>query len=533
MPVQSPFRSDAFEIENADAPVGPRLLEAYLLDGSLRFTDPRVPAGVNLAELAGLQRAHNTIVVSQSGIAASKDTNGNPITTVQGGIDAVPSSADVNDPWLVLLAPGVYIEDVLFLRDGVLVKGVGNVTLREAGAFSTLRFRAGPGSTPHRIRIEGVRIENSQPGEACIDIGSSTFATGAMTISVVPNIGDVASVNGVNLTAIANGVVPAPGEFELGTTQAETAQFLADAINDPVNGLTGVVVVTVAGTSVEVRALQPGLAGNAITLATSVPLVIVLSGPTLAGGTDASPGSTVGDDLIEIIDCDLVASGLNGFQVRAEAVNNISVRGGDWHESSTATFVDVRDCAYFSLVEQPYCQRLELHYDNTNPNLPSIATSVYRVQSVDTMGLPLNSALVGIGTLTLTDCTIGNVSFAGDGPARTWGSTRCRYGAVTVGGAGTVTMSNCTRGSLVGAGTGTFAESTVQGSAVFAGVAAVTVTFGEPQPDTNYRVFVEPIVVVAALSDVPYVAAKTVAGFDIVFGAVQATTVEWLVTRDL
>ena len=112
MAVQPPFQSDALEVNNADAPVGPRLLEADLNDGSLRFTDTRVPAGINLAELAGLQQLNNTIVVSQTGVGASKDANGDPITTVQGGLDAVPDSADVDAPWTVFVAPGLYVEDV-------------------------------------------------------------------------------------------------------------------------------------------------------------------------------------------------------------------------------------------------------------------------------------------------------------------------------------------------------------------------------------------------------------------------------------
>ena len=56
MPVQPPFRSDAFAVENADAPSADRLIEASTLDGSLRFTDARIPAGINLHQLAGLQR---------------------------------------------------------------------------------------------------------------------------------------------------------------------------------------------------------------------------------------------------------------------------------------------------------------------------------------------------------------------------------------------------------------------------------------------------------------------------------------------
>ncbi len=532
MPVQPPFRSDAFQVENADAPAGPRLIEAALLDGSLLFTDPRVPSGVSLAELAGLQRAQNTIVVSPTGIAASKDANGDPITTIQAGLDAVPASADVNSPWLVLLAPGIYNESVLFIRDGVTLRGLGNVTLRPSGSLSTLRMRAGPASTPRRVRLQDLRIENAVASEACIDISSSTFATGSITIAAVPNVGDVATVNGVLLTAILNGSVPAPGEFELGLTTAETAANLTTAINDPVNGLNATLVATVVGSIITVRALQPGVAGNAITLASSVPLIIVVSGATLTGGTAASPGSSVGLSLIEIIDCDLVATGVNGFQVRAAAVNNISIRGGDWRESSSATFVDVRDCAFLSLVDQPYLQRLELHYDNTDPNLPVLATSQYVVQGV-VSSLTMNSSFVGVGSLTMTDSTTGPANFTGDGALRTWSATRCRFGAVGVGGAGTVTLSSCTRGALTGAGTGTLAETRMQDSLAFVASASETFAFDEPQPNTNYTVLLEQDVVIAALTDLAYVENKTVSGFDITFGAAQTTTVRFVVARDI
>lgn len=531
MPVQPPFLSDALQVENADAPVGPRLIEASLLDGSLRFTDPRVPAGLNLAQFAGLQQAQNTIIVSQTGIAASKDADGDPITTIQGGLDAVPTSADVNSPWLVLLAPGIYNESVLFLRDGVVLMGLGNVTIRQLGAFSTIRLRAGPASVPRRVRLQNLRIENSLASEACIDIGSSTFATGTISIASVPNIGDIVTVNGVPLTAIANGAVPAPGEFELGLTEAATATNLTEAINDAVNGLNATLVATVVGTVTTIRALQPGVAGNAITLVSSVPLVIVLSGATLTGGTASSPGSTVGSNLIEIIDCDLVASGLNGFQVRAAAINNVSIRGGDWRESATGTFVDVRDCAFLSLVDQPYLKRLELHYDNTNPDLPVLATSQYIVQRVDT-ALPMNASLVGVGTLTISDATINApVAFTGNAAGRTWSSTRCRYGTVGVGGAAAVTMSNCTRGTLTGAGTGTFAETFTQGSIPFVAAAAQSFTFAEPQPDTSYVVLLEPGVNPAALTAIPYVSAKTTTSFTVTFGAAQTTTVNFTVKR--
>jgi hypothetical protein len=475
MAVQPPFRSDAYEVENADAPAGPRLIEADLNDGSLRFTDTRITGGINLNELVGLQQAQNTIIVSQTGEGGSKDANGDPITTVQGGLDNVPDGADVDEPWVVLLAPGFYVEDVYFLKDGVTLQGIGTVILQNATAVSTVRMRAGVGTVPRRVTIKDLRIECVTAGEACIDISSATFASGTFTIASVPNIGDIADVDGTTFTAIANGSVPAPGEFELGTDEATTAANLTDAINDPVNGITGLVLATVSGTVVTVRAQTDGVAGNAITLSSTVVLVIIPSGATLTGGTASGPGSTVGDDLIQVLDCDLVPTMATGFQFRAAAVNNMYVSGGNWNDTATGTTVSVIDCAAFEL-NNVFCDALVLDYDDTNPDIPSITTSAYAM-----------------------------------------------------------TLSNCTRGTLTGAGTGTLAETTWFGGAVFAAVPVASVVFDEPQPDLAYTVLLEPEGPIAAITDVPFVpsAAKTTAGFDIAFGAPQALTINFVVKRDI
>jgi len=535
MAVQPPFRSDAFEVENADAPTGPRLLEADENDGSLRFTDTRIPGGINLNELVGLQQAQNFIIVSPTGAGGSKDANGDPITTVQGALDAVPTSADVDDPWTVILAPGLYIEDVYFLRDGVTLTALGNVILRNASAVSTIRMRAGPQSTPRRVKFQNLRIECTTATEACIDLSSATFAIGTFTIASLPNIGDIADINGTTLTAIANGGVPAPGEFELGTDAATTAQNLTTAINDPVNGLDTLVVATVVGTVVTIRALNDGVAGNAITISSTVPLIIVPSGATLTGGAAASTGSNLGDDLIEIVGCDLIPTVATGFQIRAKAVNNISVRGGDWREGATGTFVDVRECALFNLIDQPFAKNITLNYDNTAPEIPVITTSSYTLQNVNAGVFALTVGFVGVGSLTLTDCTfLGATLFSGDAAARVFDATRCRFGTFTSGGvAPSVILSNCTRGTFTGAGTGTLQETTLQGSAVFVAVPTVTVLFPEPQIDTSYRVLLDSPVAPAALTDIPYATAKTTTSFDITFGAAQTTTVEYVVKRDL
>jgi hypothetical protein len=533
---QPPFRSDQIEIENADAPVGPRLIGADETDGSLRFTDTRVPGGVNLAELAGLQQLNNTVVVSQSGIGASKDANGDPITTIQGGLDAVPDSADVDEPWTVFVAPGLYVEDVYLVKDGVTLHGLGTCRLRNASAVSTLRIREGASTVPRRVMILTMRIENNAAGEACIDVSSAQFATGTITVSSVPNVGDMAEVGGVTLTAVANGTIPAPGEFELGTTTDETATNLAAALSNPVNGLTGVVFVTVVGSVITVRALDDGVAGNAITLSSSVALVLVVSGPTLTGGAAAMAGSTVGHDLIQVLNCDLVPAAGASFTLRARAVNNLYVEGGNWTEAATGTVFSVIDCASCSLIGVD-CEGVVLDYDNTNPELPFVATSSYEMSDVNVGATGLNAGYNGVGSLQMTQCTVlGTTVYGGGAPAQSLTAFRSSFGPMTVGGTAPRTvLSNCTRGTLTGGGTGTLQETRLFGSLAFAASASETFTFPEPQPDTAYTVLLEPEGPPAAITDIPAVpsGAKTATGFDITFGAAQTLTINFVVMRDI
>ena len=380
-----------------------------------------------------------------------------------------------------------------------------------------------------------MRIENVTAGEACIDISSATFATGTFTVASVPNVGDIADVNGTTLTAVANGAVPAPGEFELGTDEATTGANLADAINDPVNGLDTLVVATVVGTVVTLRALDDGVAGNAITISSTVPLVIVASAATLLGGTASGPGSTVGDNLIQVLNCDLVPTVATGFQFRAAAVNNLYVAGGNWNDGATGTTVSVIDCAAFEL-NDVFCAALVLNYDDTNPDIPFITTSAYALNGVGALA-GLTTGYTGVGSLVMSDCTVvGATVYSGGAPAQSFTARRCSFGTMSTGGvAPAMVLSNCTRGTMAGGGTGTLAETTLYGAAVFAGAPAVTIPFAEPQPDLAYTVLLELEGPPAAITDVAAVpsAAKTVLGFDIAFGAPQALTINFVVKRDI
>lgn len=527
MAVQPPFRSDAIQIENADAPVGPRLVEASLLDGSLRFTDPRVPGGINLAELAGLQRAQNTIVVSQTGEAASKDEDGNPITTIQGGLDAVPDGADVNNPWVVYVAPGLYAEDVIWVKDGVELVGLSRgVRIRNLTPQSSIRVRRGLFTVPQVLKIRNVEIEQIG-ANACVDVSSATFASGTVTFASVPLVNDTFIVNGVALTAVAAGTAPGAFEFELGATTAETAENAAEAISNPLNGLVGVVIPTVVGNVVTLRSVNPGLVGNALTLNTTVPLVIVISGANFTGGQDGEPNSAVASNRILLQDCTLVASA-PGRQLLASSVNFLQIKDCEFRGSSVGSSVEVVDCAGLDVSGVLDMQNLTFSYDSGNPNLPAVLGTSLTLNNVQ--GASAAVLLQGVGSMVGSNCQWTSLAFNGDRSARL---SISRITNVVLGGTFELALDRCYRNSVVALPTATLEESYVEGSASFLVSSVVPVVFAAPQPDVNYTVSLESTVVPALISDIPFVFNKTVNGFDIQFGAAQTTDVRYIVTRNV
>lgn len=520
---QPPFRSDAIQIEG-DGP-GTRLIECAE-DGSLLFTDPTAPGGVRLYELAGLQRAQHTLVVTPDGLAASKDAAGNPITTIQAALDAVPSTSGALEPWTILVASGNYFEDLILTRSHVTLLGLGGVGVYSAGNEHTIRIVQGSDSTPYRVRLQNLTIGNGNAGRACVSLSTAQFATGSVTVATNPNVGDTVTLNGVVLTAIAAGPVPAPGQFSLGTTAADTADNLSAAISDPVNALS-IVRSSVIGNVINLRASQPGIAGNTVTLASSVPLILVISAPTLTGGVDSSSASQVASDVVEIIGCDLVATGVNGYQVLAQAVNNIRILGGSWSGSSSASFLDVRDCSSLQVRGVLDVQRLEVHYNSTSINLPAQLPSLFELWGIETV-LPFNSSLVGGGELVVAQSKVGNTSLAGD---RAFSFQDVMIGTLFVGGTAQALLRRCNRGALAGDPTASLNEDRMEGEAVFAANAFQVVLFGVPRPNTSYTVVLDQPIQPTSLADVPAVvlASKTSSQFEISFGSPQATSVRYVV----
>ena len=413
---QPPFQSDAFQVVG-DATSGTRLLEASE-DGSLLFKDAMVPAGIRLADLAGLQQVQNLLVVSPSGIGASKGPDGLPLTTIQAALDAVPAGTGELNPFTILVGPGVYYEDLLWTRNGVCLVALGQVNLRQlTGGSSTIRMLAGVGESPLWARMVGLRIENTEATKSCLELSTSTFAVGTIALTGPGVVGDSVEVAGVTFTAILSTGTPVAGQFRLGTTSTETAEGLLDALVDPINGLLGVVKPTSLANVVTVRAALPGVAGNTITLSTAQPLVYVLSGATLSGGQDLTANSLVGQSKISVENCQLVQTGIGGYPVLASSINNLQLVNVDFSASPTSSTAYFSNCASVLMRGCFGVPNLEMYYNLADPYLPFVGGCSYQVVETRIQS-SAQMSLLGIGSLLVQGVEMDSLTLAGDRAVR-------------------------------------------------------------------------------------------------------------------
>ena len=123
---------------------------------------------------------------------------------------------------------------------------------------------------------------------------SLTINAGTATTALAPATGTVTLATGSSgtYTATINGVAVA---VTYATSLTETAALLAAAINTSTNALVQYLVAAVAvGPVVSIYALQPGITGNAITLAASSSAgTAVASGARLTGGAGGSNNPVV------------------------------------------------------------------------------------------------------------------------------------------------------------------------------------------------------------------------------------------------
>jgi len=155
------------------------------LTGSLRFVDAVITGGINLRDMAGLSTIAGVLIVGKSGSGAG-------YTTVQSAITAVPADASLSSPYLVMVMPGVYSENVVIEKAGITVLGVGRVVLTAAGAAPTITVQSSVSTTPTSLNLKNIVIDQPNSGQACVSIvGASGSAVGE----------DGVVLEGCNLTA--------------------------------------------------------------------------------------------------------------------------------------------------------------------------------------------------------------------------------------------------------------------------------------------------------------------------------------------
>ena len=519
---QNPYKVDQLNVDTT-AGTGTRLINRNTTDDSLQFSDPLVSSAVRLLDLVGVRNITGIALVGRAGDGAG-------FTSVQDALDAAPATATVAEPHVILINSGRYEENLVIEKDGVVLLGLGGVTLANptGTAAATLTVQEG-GMIPLDVTLQNLRIENGEDGEECVLVnGADTFATGTVTVNTAPLVAtDTLTIGGTALVGVSGVRASGSNNFSVdGVSTPDIATEIAAAINDVANSFAATVTATVVSNVVTVTSDTAGAGGNAITLVVATTPVggLTASGATLTGG-GAAPSMLTG--VLRVIDCDLIAGGVGSLQISVNIANNVEVRGGTWYGSSSTSKALVTQCARFSLWGVGWTNDWEFSYD-TGATLPSILTSTYSVGNVGRSQDWLVSLVGGVSSLSLRSVgEAGVVTQGGDGALDIRNSS---IGALTLIDTTAATLTHTIRGvASAGGGTPTLAENTFTGSVTWPGATSVSVVFPVSQPDASYQVQMEP----PGPGLVPEITTKTAAGFTATVTAASAATVFYSIARQL
>lgn len=302
---QDPLLVDQISIEPGST--GTRLINRAS-DGSIQFTDP-VVGTKTLSAIAGLGSITGVMVVGQTG----------KYIAIQTAIDAVPVSSSVTNPYLVLVMPGVYTEDVTIYRDGVFLVGLGGVTIQSAlestpdavGADHTVTIKADLGSIPKKVVIENVRITNAHQNKACVYLEGGAASTVGSTSILLKDLELVSSSASGNrpIKAVSINNLKMQGGSCAGSHALSllTVEECASAVFEGVSDLTamqldydtGGTLPSVTGSVYELR--QCANVANASALATPFSSTLLGAGSlALIGCSNVSDVSVGGNNVVNI-----------------------------------------------------------------------------------------------------------------------------------------------------------------------------------------------------------------------------------------
>jgi hypothetical protein len=325
---QDPLQIDQLQIEPGSGDT--LTITRNAADGALKFVDAVVTGGVKLSELAGIQGITGVLVVGKSGTGA-------PYSAIQAALDAIPVSSSDTDPYVVLICPGVYQEDLMISRNGVHLVGLGGAVIQSATEATpntdpadTITIQEGGGTVPEQAIFRNLHVTNAHDGYACIRvIGGAASEIGAVGVSIegckltaTGAGGYPVRASSVNVVHVQGGDMGASAPTALCLVE-EVAEFTLDSVNE---------VVGLQLDYEDASATKPSAVGSQYRVANCT---AVASTSTLATPISAN---LEGDGSLSISNCGSVANlTMNGDRSLAAvgcALGDVTLNG-----TSAATLV--------------------------------------------------------------------------------------------------------------------------------------------------------------------------------------------------
>jgi len=275
----------------------------------------------------------------------------------------------------------------------------------------------------------------------------------------------------------------------------------------------------------------------------TIPLSTVIQGFTITNAHTnkacirivGTAGSTVGSDGIFIRGCNLQANSASGNRnIWASTVNQVFVEGGAWHEANNLGLLLLQEVAYFEARGVAYIGAVECRYDTANdqPNLGAIAyrfTNCGPIAESTLLGIPVAVDLDGGGGLVFENCSLPvQVNFSGN---RNFAFRNCIVAILLLTETVACVAENTVVQSLAAPAAGAILNlRSLAGTAAFAAVTDVDVTFDVPMSDANYQVHWE-LPSQPVNDETPWITNKAATGFKLNFATAQNMNALWRAVR--
>ncbi len=193
---QASFKTDILQIEPGSGQT--LTIDRLSSTGAMRFKDVLVPGGLLLSELAGLGTVTGVLVVGRAGTGAK-------YTTLQSAVDAVPVSSSLTNPYVILMFPGVYTENVTIEKAGITILGLGRVVLQNSAAAATIVVQDAVASFPTSLTLKGMVIVQTEDSLACVSLVGGAGST-VGTDGIILDACDIRPTGVGGYTVYANAV---------------------------------------------------------------------------------------------------------------------------------------------------------------------------------------------------------------------------------------------------------------------------------------------------------------------------------------